>query len=87
MDFRWDIIIEYAPYLWKGTFINYWFVYRIHFIVILGLFIGLGKTIKNKVLAFPFVLYITYSEARLLLQSLIIYFGVVPAILGETNQI
>ena len=22
MDFRWDIIIEYAPYLWKGTLLT-----------------------------------------------------------------
>ena len=32
MDFRWDIIIEYAPYLWKGTLLTIGFINRIHFI-------------------------------------------------------
>ena len=89
MDFRWDIIIEYAPYLWKGTLLTIGLsIASILLGMILGLFIGLGKTIKNKVLAFPFVLYITiFRGTPLFLQILIIYFGVVPAILGETNGI
>ena len=89
MDFRWDIIIEYAPFLWKGTLLTIGLsIASILLGIILGLFIGLGKTIKNKVLAFPFVLYITiFRGTPLFLQILIIYFGVVPAILGETNGI
>lgn len=89
MDFRWDIIVEYAPFLWKGTLLTIGLsIASILLGVILGLFIGLGKTIKNKVLAFPFVLYITiFRGTPLFLQILIVYFGVVPAILGETNGI
>ena len=89
MDFRWDIIIEYAPYLWKGTLLTIGLsIASILLGMILGLFIGLGKIIKNKVLAFPFVLYITiFRGTPFFLQILIIYFGVVPAILGETNGI
>ncbi len=89
MGFRWDIIVEYAPFLWKGTLLTIGLsIASILLGVILGLFIGLGKTIKNKVLAFPFVLYITiFRGTPLFLQILIVYFGVVPAILGETNGI
>jgi glutamine transport system permease protein len=89
MDFRWDIIAEYAPFLWKGTLLTIGLsLASILLGVILGLFIGLGKTMKNKVLAFPFVCYITvFRGTPLFLQILIIYFGVVPAILGETNGI
>lgn len=89
MNFRWDIIVEYAPYLWKGTLLTIGMsIASILLGMILGLFIGLGKTMKNKVLAFPFILYITvFRGTPLFLQILIIYFGVVPAILGETNGI
>lgn len=89
MDFRWDIIVEYAPFLWKGTLLTIGLsIASILLGVILGLFIGLGKTIKNKVLAFPFIFYITiFRGTPLFLQILIVYFGVVPAILGETNGI
>jgi polar amino acid transport system permease protein len=89
MDFRWDIIMEYAPFLWKGTLLTIGLsIASILLGMIFGLFIGLGKTMKNKILAFPFVCYITvFRGTPLFLQILIIYFGVVPAILGETNGI
>ncbi|MCH1626468.1 amino acid ABC transporter permease [Fredinandcohnia quinoae] len=89
MGFRFDIIIEYAPYFLKGT------VYTIGLSIagillgtILGLFIGLGKIMRNKLLAFPFVCYITFFRGTpLMVQILIVYFGVVPYFLGETNGI
>lgn len=89
MGFRWDIIIEYAPFLLKGTLLTIGLsLASILLGMILGLFIGLGKINKNKFLAFPFILYITiFRGTPLFLQILIIYFGVVPAILGETNGI
>lgn len=89
MGFRWDIIIEYAPFLLKGTLLTIGLsLASILLGMILGLFIGLGKINKNKFLAFPFILYITiFRGTPLFLQILIIYFGVVPAMLGETNGI
>ena len=56
--------------------------------LILGLFIGLGKMIKNRFLSFPFTAYITFFRGTpLMLQILIIHFGVVRALLGETNGV
>lgn len=89
MDFDWRIIIEYVPFLLKGTLLTIELsVASILLGVIFGLFIGLGKTMKNKLLAFPFKLYITlFRGTPLILQIFIINFGVVPAFLGKTNGI
>jgi glutamine transport system permease protein len=89
MDFRWDIIVEYAPFFVKGTLLTIGFSLAGIFIgTILGLFIGLGKMMKNKILAFPFSLYITFFRGTpLFVQILLIHFGVVPLFTGETNAI
>jgi glutamine transport system permease protein len=89
MDFRFDIIIEYAPYLLKGTLITIGLsLAGIVIGTILGLFIGLGKMMRNKYLAFPFTFYITvFRGTPLLVQVLLIHFGVVPTFTGGTNAI
>ncbi|WP_042351857.1 amino acid ABC transporter permease [Bacillus massiliigorillae] len=89
MDFRFDIIVEYAPFLLKGTLytIGLSFV-GILFGMILGLLIGLGKMMRNKWLSWPFKLYITvFRGTPLLVQVLIIHFGVVPMFMGDTNAV
>lgn len=89
MGFNFDIIIEYAPYFLKGTLYTIGLsVAGILLGTVLGLFIGLGKIMRNKLLAFPFICYITFFRGTpLLVQILIVYFGVVPFFLGETNGI
>lgn len=89
MDFRWDIIIEYAPFLWKGTLLTIGLsISSILIGTVLGLLIGLGKIMKNRLLAFPFVVYITiFRGTPLLVQILIVHYGVVPYFTGETNAI
>jgi glutamine transport system permease protein len=89
MDFRFDIIKEYAPYFFQGTLLTIGFsLAGIFFGTILGLFIGLGKMMKNKVLAFPFNFYITiFRGTPLFVQILIIHFGLVPLIIGTTNAV
>lgn len=89
MDFRFDLIIEYFPYFLRGAAYTIGIsLLGILFGLILGLFIGLGKMIKNRILAFPFTAYITFFRGTpLMLQILIIHFGVVRAVLGETNGI
>ena len=89
MDFRLDILVEYIPFFVKGTLLTIGLsIAGIMIGTVLGLIIGLGKMTKNKIFAFPFVCYITiFRGTPLFLQILIIYFGVVPAILGETNGI
>lgn len=87
MTFRFDLIIDYAPYFIRGTLYTIGLsLLGILFGTILGLFIGMGKMLKNKFLAFPFTAYITFFRGTpFMVQIFIIHFGVVTAILGHTN--
>ena len=89
MDFRFDIIIEYAPLLLEGTLLTIGLsLAAIAVGTILGLFIALGKLMRNKLLAFPFLAYITFFRGTpLFVQLLLIHFGLVPLMIGETNGI
>lgn len=89
MSFRWDIIIEYAPFLLKGALLTIGLSAAAVLIgTCLGLFIGLGKLINNKIVAAPFYAYVTVVRGTpLLVQILLIHFGVMPLFLGETNAI
>ena len=89
MDFRWDILVEYAPFFLKGTLLTIGLsIASILIGTILGLLIGLGKIMKNKLLAWPFTIYITFFRGTpLLVQILLIHFAVVPLFLGKTNPI
>ena len=49
MDFRFDIILEYSPYLLKGTLVTIGLsLAGIAIGTILGLFIGLGKMQRHE---------------------------------------
>ncbi|MEH7223261.1 amino acid ABC transporter permease [Bacillus sp. JJ1566] len=89
MDFKFDIIIDYLPYFAEGTLVTIGLsIAGILLGTILGLFIGLGKMIRNKWLAFPFVCYVTFFRGTpLLVQIFLVHFGVVPLFLGGTNGI
>lgn len=89
MDFRFDIIVEYAPFLLKGTLLTIALSLAGVIIgMILGLGIGLGKMSNNKLLAFPFHCYITFFRGTpLFVQILIVHFGIVPLFTGQTNGI
>jgi glutamine transport system permease protein len=89
VDFRWDIIEIYAPLLMKGT------LYTIGLSIagiligsILGLLIGLGRLTKRKWLSIPLNCYIAFFRGTpIFVQLLLVHFGVVPALTGETNAI
>ena len=89
MDFRWDIIQIYAPLLLKGT------LYTIGLSIagiligsILGLLIGLGRMTKRKWLSIPLNCYIAFFRGTpIFVQLLIVHFGVVPELTGQTNAI
>lgn len=89
MDFRWDLIEQYAPFFLKGTLLTIGFsIAAIILGTILGLLIGLGKMMRNKVASLPFTWYINlFRGTPLMVQILLIHFGVIPMILGETNAI
>lgn len=77
------------PYFLRGTLFTIGLsLLGIFLGTILGLFIGLGKMMKNKLLAFPFTAYITFFRGTpLMVQIFIIHFGLVRGILGTTNGI
>ncbi|MTT33219.1 ABC transporter permease subunit [Terrilactibacillus sp. BCM23-1] len=89
MDFRFDIIAEYAPFFLKGTLLTIGLSIAGVFIgTVLGLFIGLGKMLRNRFLSFPFSCYIAFFRGTpLFVQILLVHFGVVTAITGETHAI
>ena len=76
-------------FLCKGTLLTIGFsLAGILIGTVLGLIIGLGKMMKNRYLALPFNLYITFFRGTpLFVQILLIHFGVVPIFSGETNAV
>lgn len=89
MDFRWDLIAEYAPFFAKGTLLTVGFsLAGIILGTIIGLLIGLGKMMKNKWAALPFNWYINFFRGTpLMVQILLIHFGVIPIFARTTNAI
>lgn len=89
MDFRFDIIYEYAPLLLKGTLLTIAIsLLGILFGSILGLFVSIGKMSPKRIGNLPASAYINFFRGTpLLVQVFIVHFGVIPAIYGSTNVI
>ena len=89
MDFRLDILVEYIPFFVKGTLLTIGLsIAGIMIGTVLGLIIGLGKMTKNRLIASLCYCYITFFRGTpLYVQLLLIHFGVVPLLIGETNGI
>ncbi|MFT8323662.1 MAG: amino acid ABC transporter permease [Bacillus sp. (in: firmicutes)] len=89
MDFQISIIVEYAQFFLKGAMLTIGLsLAGILIGTCLGLLMGIGKIMRNKILAFPFICYITFFRGTpLLVQILIVHFGLVPLFTGETNGI
>ena len=86
--FRFDLIGEYMPLFLKGTLYTIGIsLFSIFIGLILGLFIGLGELIRNKLLSFPFKAYVAFIRGTLFVQILIVHFGVIPIFLGTTNGV
>lgn len=89
MDFRMDLVIDYMPFFLKGALYTIGVsLVGILLGTILGLLIGMGKIMRNKLMALPFILYITFFRGTpLFVQILLIHFGLIPLIIGQTNAI
>lgn len=87
MDFRFDIIMNYGPLLFKGTL----FTIGISLVSILlgligGLIIGFAKMSRYALLIWPAQAYINFFRGTpLYVQILIAHFGLVPFLTGSTN--
>ncbi|QGQ94045.1 amino acid ABC transporter permease [Paenibacillus psychroresistens] len=89
MDFRFDIISDYLPVLLKGTLLTIIIsLVSIFFGSVLGLGVALGKMSARKYINLPMSCYINFFRGTpLLVQILIVHFGVVPFFYGTTNAI
>ncbi|MFC4775850.1 amino acid ABC transporter permease [Paenibacillus sp. GCM10023252] len=85
--FRIDIVIDYLPLLLKGTLVTIGLsVVSILLGSLLGLPMALGKMSRRWFLKYPAVSYINFFRGTpLYVQILIVHFGLVPALLGQTN--
>ena len=89
MDFRFDIIIHYLPVLLRGTILTIG-VSLVSILVgsILGLGIGFGKMAPRWYWRWPFHCYINFFRGTpLIVQILIVHFGLIPAFYGSTNAL
>lgn len=89
MDFRFNIIVEYAPFFLKGVL---WTIglslVGIFFGTILGLAIGLGKMVRNRLIRLPFDWYVHFFRGTpLFVQILLIHFGVMPIFTAQPNPL
>ncbi|MCX8002141.1 MAG: amino acid ABC transporter permease [Anoxybacillus mongoliensis] len=89
MDFRFNIILEYAPFFFKGVL---WTVglslVGIFFGTILGLAIGLGKMVQNRLVRLPFDWYVHFFRGTpLFVQILLIHFGIMPMFTVQPNPL
>lgn len=89
MDFNFAIIQEYSHYFFTGTILTIGLsIVSIIIGTILGLFLALGKLSKNKLVSYISICYIElFRGTPLLVQLLIIYFGIVPLFLDKSNGI
>lgn len=89
MDFRFNMIVEYAPFFLKGVL---WTIglslIGILFGTILGLAIGLGKMVQNRLVRLPFDWYVHFFRGTpLFVQILLIHFGVMPIFTAQPNPL
>lgn len=89
MDFRFDIVFEYAPFFLKGVL---WTIglslVGIVFGTVLGLVIGLGKMVQNRFIRLPFDWYVHFFRGTpLFVQILLIHFGVMPIFTSQPNPL
>ena len=89
MDFRFDIIYDYAPLLLRGTLLTIGLSLSSILIgSILGLGVSFGKMSKRWYYRWPMNGYINFFRGTpLLVQILIVHFGLVPLFYGQTNAV
>jgi len=89
VDFRFDMIVDYLPLFLNGTLLTIGLsISSIILGSILGLGIGLGRMSRFRILRWPMLSYINFFRGTpLLVQIMIVHFGIVNAVLGKTDSI
>ncbi|WP_322924351.1 amino acid ABC transporter permease [Paenibacillus campi] len=86
-DFRIDIILYYIPLLLKGTLLTIGVsIVSILLGSVLGLVVGFGRMSRHAYVRLPAACYINFFRGTpLLVQILLVHFGVVPLLIGRTD--
>ncbi|WP_017811104.1 MULTISPECIES: amino acid ABC transporter permease [Paenibacillus] len=86
-EFRFDIILYYLPMLLRGTLLTIGIsILSIILGSLLGLIVGFGRMSTHAYFRLPAACYINFFRGTpLLVQILIVHFGVVPALVGHTD--
>ncbi|WP_046175235.1 amino acid ABC transporter permease [Domibacillus indicus] len=89
MDFRFDIVTDYMPFFLRGMGITIGVSLAGVLIgLVLGLLIALGKMSSSRWVQLPFNIYINiFRGTPMLVQLLIIHFGVVPLFMSPSNPL
>ncbi|GFN31516.1 amino acid ABC transporter permease [Paenibacillus xylaniclasticus] len=89
MDFRFDIVWDYAPLLARGLLLTV-SVSAASIVIglILGLVVGFGKMSRRPYWSWPMNGYIHFFRGTpLYVQILIVHFGLVPLVLGRSDAV
>ncbi|MBO9128145.1 amino acid ABC transporter permease [Bacillus sp. 165] len=89
MDWQFSIITEYAPFFLKGLLLTLLIsIIGVLCGTVLGLAVGLGRMSSKLWIRLPFVWYINFFRGTpLLVQLLIIHFGVMPLFMSPPSGI
>lgn len=89
MDFKFSIISEYSHYFLTGTLLTIGLsLVSIVIGTILGMAFALGRISKYKIISWASACYIEFFRGTpLLVQLLIIYFGVVPFFMNKSDGV
>jgi polar amino acid transport system permease protein len=85
MPYHWDFFFleRYIPLLWSGVLITLAYTVGTVFLgLLIGLFVGLGRLSRSKLLNLPLIAYIEAFRCTPLLVQLIWFYYALPVLLG-----
>jgi polar amino acid transport system permease protein len=85
MNYHWDFtfLLRYLPLFWSGVLVTLSYTFASIFLgLIVGLFVGLGRLSKSKLLNLPLIAYIEAFRCTPLLVQLVWFYYALPVLLG-----
>ena len=85
MHYHWDFFFleRYIPLLWNGVLVTLAYTIGTVFLgLLIGLFVGLGRLSRSRLLNLPLIAYIEAFRCTPLLVQLIWFYYALPVLLG-----